>query len=93
LFSAIFSFALFAIGTFSDDLRNFAAAATGITRVFAIIAANAVPNLASLNIIGQAAHQQSIPGSLVLYNTLYALLYSAGVIAAAVLIFERRNLK
>jgi len=30
---------------------------------------------------------------LVLFNTMYALLYSIAVTAAAVLIFERRNLK
>jgi len=31
--------------------------------------------------------------SLILFNTLYAVLYSAAVTAGAVLIFERRNLK
>lgn len=93
LFSAIFSFALFAIGTFSDDLRNFASSATGLTKLFATLAAYAVPNLASLNVIGQAAHEQHVAGSLVLYNTFYALLYSVAVTAGAVLIFERRNLK
>jgi hypothetical protein len=34
-----------------------------------------------------------IAGGLVLMNTLYAILYSAAVTAAAVLVFERRNLK
>lgn len=93
LFSAIFSFALFAIGTFSDDLRNFAGTATGLTKFFATVAAYGVPNLASLNVIGKVAHEQPVAGSLVLYNTFYALLYSAAVTAGAVLIFERRNLK
>jgi hypothetical protein len=32
-------------------------------------------------------------GRLVVFNTIYALFYSVGVTAAAVLIFERRNLK
>jgi ABC-type transport system involved in multi-copper enzyme maturation permease subunit len=93
IFSAIFTFALFAIGTFSDDLRDFAAAAHGITKVFGLIAAYLVPHLASLNVISQAAHDQPVGGSLIFYNTLYALFYSAAVTAAAVLIFERRNLK
>jgi ABC-type transport system involved in multi-copper enzyme maturation permease subunit len=93
IFSAIFAFALFAIGTFSDDLRNFAALAHGPTKWFGTVAAYAVPNFASLNVISQVAHEQPISGNLILFNTVYALFYSAAVTAAAVLIFERRNLK
>ncbi|HLW55178.1 MAG TPA: ABC transporter permease subunit [Candidatus Angelobacter sp.] len=93
IFSAVFSFSLFAIGTFSEDLRNFAALAHGATKWFSTVAAYAVPNFASLNVISQVAHQQPINGRLILFNTLYALLYSAAVTAGAVLIFERRNLK
>ncbi|MBZ5533005.1 MAG: ABC transporter permease [Acidobacteriia bacterium] len=93
IFSAIFTFALFAIGTYSDDLSSFAAAAQGITKIFGTIAAYLVPHLASLNVIAQVAHDQPVSGSLILYNTLYALFYSAAVTSAAVLIFERRNLK
>jgi ABC-type transport system involved in multi-copper enzyme maturation permease subunit len=93
IFSAIFAFALFAIGTFADDLHNLAANTHGITKWFATAAVYAVPNFSSLNVISRAAHDQSVSGSLVLANTLYALLYSAAVTAGAVLIFERRNLK
>ncbi|HEX7289058.1 MAG TPA: hypothetical protein VF532_22935, partial [Candidatus Angelobacter sp.] len=93
LFSAIFAFAMFVIGTFADDLRNFAAMSAGATRLFATAAAYLVPNLASLNVISQVAHDQPVAGSLVLFNTLYALVYAAAVTAGAVLIFERRNLK
>jgi len=93
IFSAIFSLALFVIGTFADDLRNFAALAHGVTRWIATATAYLVPNFASLNVISRVAHDQHIAGTLVLYNTIYALFYSAAVTAAAVLIFERRNLK
>lgn len=93
IFSAVLAFSLFAIGTFSEDLRNFAALSHGITKWFATAAAYAVPNFASLNVISQVAHQQSIGGRLILFNTIYAVLYSAAVTAGAVLIFERRNLK
>jgi hypothetical protein len=34
-----------------------------------------------------------VSGGFVLFNTFYALLYSVTAIIAAVLIFERRNLK
>lgn len=93
IFSAIFAFAIFVIGTFALDLRNFAALAHGVTRWLATAAAYAVPNFASLNVISQVAHEQPINAHLVTLNTLYALLYSAAATAGAVLIFERRNLK
>jgi ABC-type transport system involved in multi-copper enzyme maturation permease subunit len=93
IFSAVFAFSLFVIGTFSEDLRNFATLAHGITKWFTTAAAYAVPNFASLNVIARVAHEQPIGGNLILFNTLYAVLYSAAVTAGAVLIFERRNLK
>jgi ABC-type transport system involved in multi-copper enzyme maturation permease subunit len=93
IFSAIFAFAIFVIGTFGEDLRNFAALAHGITGWLATAAAYLVPNFASLNVISRVAHDQPVIGSLILLNTAYALVYSAAVTAAAVLIFERRNLK
>jgi ABC-type transport system involved in multi-copper enzyme maturation permease subunit len=93
IFSAIFAFALFVIGTFAEDLKNFAAISKGTAKLLATAAAYVMPNFASLNIIAQTAHDQGVGGRLILFNTLYALLYSASAVAAAVLIFERRNLK
>jgi ABC-type transport system involved in multi-copper enzyme maturation permease subunit len=93
IFSAIFAFALFIIGTFAEDLKNFAALAHGITRWLSTGIAYLVPNFATLNIISQAAHEQPVSAGLIVFNTLYAVLYSAAVTAAAVLVFERRNLK
>ena len=93
IFSAIFAFSLFVIGTFGNDLRNFAAMSHGATRWLATAAAYVMPNFAALNVISQAAHEQGVGAQLVLFNTIYALLYSVAVTAAAVLVFERRNLK
>jgi ABC-type transport system involved in multi-copper enzyme maturation permease subunit len=93
IFSAIFAFALFVIGTFAEDLRNFAAMSHGAAKWVVTAAAYVVPNFASLNVISQVAHDQSVGGRLILLNTLYALLYSAAVTAGAVMVFERRNLK
>jgi hypothetical protein len=91
--SAVFAFALFIIGTFAQDLRGFAALIHGVNRWIAVGAAYVVPNFAALNVISSVAHDQPVAASLVLYNTLYALLYSAAAVATAMLIFERRNLK
>lgn len=93
IFSAIFAFALFVIGTFAEDLKNFAALAQGGVRWLITGVSYVVPNFASLNVISQTAHNQAVGTSLVWFNTLYAVCYSAAVTAAAVLIFERRNLK
>jgi hypothetical protein len=67
--------------------------AHGISKWAATAAAYLLPNFAPLNVISQAAHAQPISGSLILFNTLYALVYSTAATAGAVVIFERRNLK
>ena len=93
LLSAVFTFSLFVIGSFANDLRGFAGMTHGITRWVAIGAAYLVPNFSTLNVISSVAHQQPISGTLVVQNTLYALFYSAMALSGAVLVFERRNLK
>ena len=93
LLSAVFTFSLFVIGSFADDLRGFAAMTHGVARWIATAAAYLVPNFSTLNVISAVAHQQSIGAQLVLQNTFYALFYSAMALSGAVLIFERRNLK
>jgi ABC-type transport system involved in multi-copper enzyme maturation permease subunit len=93
LLSAVFTFSLFVIGSFADDLRRFADLTHGPTHWLATGAAYLVPNFSALNVISAVAHQQAVGGQLVLQNSLYALFYSAMVLSGAVLIFERRNLK
>ncbi len=93
LLSAVFAFSLFVIGTFSEDLRNFAAMASGGTKWLATAVAYIVPNFSALNVISSVAHAQPVPGQLILYNTVYALLYASMALCGAVLIFQRRNLK
>ncbi len=93
LLSAVFAFALFIIGTFAEDLRGFAAMTQGVERWLATGAAYLVPNFAALNVISSVAHAQPIAGTLVLYNTIYAVLYAGAAVAGAMLIFEYRNLK
>jgi ABC-type transport system involved in multi-copper enzyme maturation permease subunit len=93
LMSAVFAFSLFIIGSFAEDLRGFAALATGAARWLATGAAYLVPNFSSLNVISSVAHQQAVSTQLILYNTLYALVYAGMALSGAVLIFERRNLK
>ncbi|HWR34634.1 MAG TPA: ABC transporter permease [Clostridia bacterium] len=93
LLSSVFAFSLFVIGTFAEDLRGFAAIASGPTRWLAEGLAYFVPNFAAFNVISQVAHSVPVPGKLILYNSIYAVLYATAAISGAVLIFERRNLK
>ena len=93
LLSAVFTFSLFVIGTFAEDLRGFAALTHGITRWLATTAAYIVPNFSALNVINQVAHGEPIAAHLIVYNSAYAVAYALTVVAGATLIFERRSLK
>jgi Cu-processing system permease protein len=93
LLSALFTFALFVIGSLAEDLRGLAKITPGVGGRLATAIAYLVPNFSALNVISQVAHGDAIPGRLILYNSLYAVLYSTMAIAGAVLIFQRRNLK
>ena len=93
LMSAVFAFSLFIIGSFAEDLHGFAGITHGFTRCLATAAAYVVPNFSAMNVITSVAHEQPVAGHLVLLNTAYALVYAGMVLCAAVLIFERRNLK
>jgi ABC-type transport system involved in multi-copper enzyme maturation permease subunit len=93
LLSAVFAFSLFVIGTFSEDLRGLAATATGMTKWFATAVAYVVPNFAAFNVVSRVAHSEPIATNLIALNSLYALVYSVAVLSAAILIFQRRDLK
>src|SRR5262252_7622143 len=84
LLSAVFTFSLFVIGSFGEDLRGFATMSHGIVRWAATGAAYLVPNFSALNVIAQVAHEQAIPRSLIVYNTAYALVYSAMLISGSI---------
>jgi len=93
LLAAVFTFSLFVIGTFAEDLRGFAGMTHGLARGLATAAAYIVPNFSALNVINQVAHGEPVVGQLVIYNTAYALAYALTVVAGAIVIFERRSLK
>jgi len=93
IFSSIFAFSIFAVGTFAEDLRGFAQMASGATRWMMTGAAYLVPNFASLNVISQVAHDVAVAPRLILLNTLYVVVYAGAVLTASAWIFERRNLK
>ena len=92
--SALLTFLTFVIGHFSADLKLFAASlgSTG-ARWFFTGLYYLLPNLANYSFITPAAHGRTPTTGFVLATALYALVYIGVVLAAATLIFSRRNFK
>ncbi len=93
LLAALFTLALFVIGSFADDLRSLAAMASGGAGWLPSAIAYALPDLSSLNVSASVAHGQAVSLHLVALNTLYAALYSSAALGGAAMIFARRELQ
>jgi len=94
LLALLFTAGLYLAGLFVSELRSLEV--TNLTpqmqKFFALIS-YLLPNFANYDVMGAAAHGRRIAGILVLHNTLYTLLYCAIVLAAAAVIFSRKDLK
>ncbi len=92
--SALMTFFLFVIGTFSADLKLFAATVgVGFVKVVCTSLYYILPNLDNFNFIASAAHGNTPTASMVGAATLYAMLYISALLAVTVLIFQKRNFK
>jgi ABC-type transport system involved in multi-copper enzyme maturation permease subunit len=92
--SALLTFFVFIIGHFSADLKSLATSmgSTGARWFFGGLY-YLLPNLANYSFITPAAHGRAPEPGFVLVAILYALVYIAVILAAATLIFSRRNFK
>jgi ABC-type transport system involved in multi-copper enzyme maturation permease subunit len=92
--SALLTFGVFVIGHFSADIRQLAAS-TGTTAARALFGAlyYLLPNLSHYAYITDASHGATPAPSAFAAAVLYAVLYDAVLLAAATLIFNRRNFK
>ena len=92
--SALLTFLIFVAGHFSADLKILAAAlGSTAARWFFTGLYYVLPNLANYSFITPAAHGRTPSGGFVFATALYALVYISVVLAAATLIFNRRNFK
>ncbi|MGH9768420.1 MAG: ABC transporter permease [Blastocatellia bacterium] len=92
--SAMFALLIFLIGRWSPDLKLFAeTSGSAVTRVVSRALYHLLPTLANFNYINETAHGETAPWRMVAGNTIYAVFYIAAMLAAAVLIFNRRNFK
>jgi ABC-2 type transport system ATP-binding protein len=92
--SAVYTFALFIIGNFLGDMRDFGdhSSAPGV-RALTHALYYLLPNFSDFNVISSAAHGERLAPVLLVANSLYALLYGAVLISGAVLIFEEREFR
>jgi ABC-type transport system involved in multi-copper enzyme maturation permease subunit len=92
--SALLTFSVFVIGHFSADLKSLATSLGSISaRWFFAALYYLLPNLANLSFITPASHGASPSLTYILSSILYSFLYIAVVLAAATLVFSRRNFK
>jgi ABC-type transport system involved in multi-copper enzyme maturation permease subunit len=94
LLSAAFTLALFVVGQFSGDLRNFgqvidSPAAASVTRTLYWL----LPNLAQFDVRAEVVHAQPVHLGYMIWTTLYGVLYIGFLLIGSMLIFERRDFK
>jgi ABC-type transport system involved in multi-copper enzyme maturation permease subunit len=94
MLAAALTFGLYIIGHFNADLRNFEAIVDSTPVVYAARALYyLLPNLAPLDIKSQVVHAVPVSAGYLLLNTAYAAVYISALLAAATLIFMRRDFK
>jgi ABC-type transport system involved in multi-copper enzyme maturation permease subunit len=94
LLAILFTGGLYLAGLFLAELRNLQNTQLNQqTQKFLAFLSYLLPNFGNYDVMGAAAHGRSIPASLILYNTLYTILYCAIVLSVAALVFSRKDLK
>ena len=94
LLSALFSFAVYIIGNFSRDLLEMAAISDSVSgKAMLQVVYYLVPHLSNFAYITEASHGHVVPSRMALSATVYATVYIAILLSAAMLIFQKRNFK
>jgi len=94
MLAALFTFAVYIIGHFSRDLHLAADLAnSALARVLLMGLYYLLPNLSNFSFIREASHGQTVPLSMALTATVYAIIYASVLLSAAVIIFQKRNFK
>ena len=94
LFSALFAFSLYVIGHFNSDIRQYGLSSGSFAvKILSGCLYYLLPNFENFEIISQTAHGQFLTTQVYLLSLLYGLVYSAGLVLLAILVFQRRNFK
>ena len=94
MLSAGFTFGLYVVGHFNDDLAHFenvikSRAAAGLARALYYL----LPNFAPFDIKAAVVHGQPVEPGYLLLTCGYGMLYAAAVVIVAMRIFSRRDFK
>ena len=94
LLAILFTAGLYVSGLFVEEMRTYhsetmAPAMRAMLRWLSYV----LPNFENFDVMASAAHGRTIPAALILQNTAYAAVYCTVLLAAASVIFSRRNLK
>ncbi len=94
LLAILFTAGLYIVGLYVQELRNLpvevmSPAMSAFTKWLSYL----LPNFENFNVMAMAAHGRTVPGALILQNTLYTVVYCTVLLTAAAAVFSRRNLK
>lgn len=94
ILSAALTFGFFVAGRFSADLRNFdqvvdSPAAGAAARALYWV----LPNLGLFDVRSQTVHGHALPPGALALTVAYGVLYASALLAAAVLVFSKRDFK
>ncbi len=94
LLAILFTAGLYIVGLYVQELRDLpvdvmSPAMAAFTKWLSYL----LPNFENFNVMAMAAHGRAVPGTLILQNTLYAVIYCAIVLTGAAAVFSRKNLK
>jgi ABC-type transport system involved in multi-copper enzyme maturation permease subunit len=94
LLAILFTAGLYVAGLFVHEMRNLSGSKVSpAMQLFFSWISYILPNFENFNVMAAAAHGKPLPGNLILQNTAYAAIYCVIVLAAASVVFSRRNLK
>lgn len=92
--SALLTFFIFVIGHFSAALRELGANLKSAAAMYILeVIYYVLPNLSHFTFVTNASHGDMPPASMIGFAALYAIVFNAILIAATILIFNRRNFK
>lgn len=91
--SAIFTLSLVVAGLLSSELVRYWAQQGALARVAGKVAFVLVPNLEALNLKEAMVYKDAVPLSFAVSGLLYGVVYAIAVLAFAVTVFARRDLR
>lgn len=89
---AVFTFAIYFIGHLTRDLKTFGAMSkSNAVKTLCDIMYYVLPNLANFNIKGEVVHNVTIAPQIIVLTIAYAVVYSAIIVFASCIIFQRKD--